>query len=75
MCEAKSSTVLPATAAGTITQTARGLASFVISSSIDVGAPNAATGNLFHRGRIHVIDHALVAILRQAPHQTGAHAS
>src|SRR5450756_2627533 len=37
------------------------------------GAPNAATRDLLHRGRAHVVDDALVAILGQAPHQTGSH--
>ena len=46
MREASSSTVLPVTPAGTITQTARGLASFATSSSIEA-APRTPRPAIF----------------------------
>jgi len=67
MREASSSTVLPATPAGTITQAARAwqLRDEIVERC---GTLNAPTHDLLNGGGVHVIDDVLMPILRQALH-------
>ena len=63
---AGSSSAPSTTPAGTISQTARGAASFATRSAADVGAGRALAGELLHDAGVRVPDHALVAVARSA---------
>ena len=65
--------VLSTTAAGTISQTARGLASFLTKSASEAAPTAFSFDQLRHRLRRHVEDHAFVAALQQAAHHVRAH--
>ena len=65
--------VLSTTAAGTISQTARGLSSFFTRSASDEAPTAFSLGQLLDRLRRPVEDHALMAALEKPPHHVGAH--
>ena len=65
--------VLSTTAAGTISQTARGFASFFTKSASDDAPTAFSFASSCDRLRRHVEDHALVAAPDQPPHHVRAH--
>ena len=67
--------VLSTTAAGTISQTARGFSSFFTKSASDEAPTAFSSHQLLDRLRRHVEDHALMAACEQPPHHVGAHAA
>ena len=67
--------VASTTAAGTISQMARGFCSLATKSSSEAGAGGAFAGKLLHGVRAAIVDDAFVAILLQAPHHVGAHSA
>ncbi len=62
-------------AAGTIIQTARGLASFFTKSSRDVEPDGFFLSQIRDIGGVEIEDHAFVFAAHQAPHHVGAHAA
>ena len=65
--------VLSTTAAGTISQTARGFSSFFTRSASEEAPDRFLLGQLLDRFGRPVEDHALMASLEQPPHHVGAH--
>ena len=67
--------VLSTTAAGTISQTARGFVELLHEVRERGGADRLLLDQLLHRFRRPVEDHALMASLEQPPHHVGAHSA
>ena len=65
--------VLSTTAAGTISQTARGFSNFLTRSASEEDPVARLLGHLIDRVGRHVEDDAIVAALQEAPHHIGAH--
>ena len=68
-----SCSVASTTAAGTISQMARGLLSFLTKSSSDVEPVAPSPASCFTVAGAAVVNDALVAVLLQAAHHVGAH--
>ena len=65
--------VLSTTAAGTISQTARGLSSFFTKSASEGGPRRFLLDQFLDRVGRPVEDHAVMASLEKPPHHVGAH--
>ena len=65
--------VLSTTAAGTISQTARGVSSFFTRSASEVAPVAFSSTNCCDRVGRAVVDHAVMAPLEKPAHHVGAH--